>query len=147
MAIAKEHGTSAGVVHRLINEYGLAKRATGPGVAAGLDPDESYRLHNLERLTMEQIGRRLGVAPQTAWGWLRRFGVPRRAQTRRLAAAAAPEPPWVSQRALVTLWTEGFSGERIAQATGLEREVARRRLQAAGVDGAWQRAEHQMVGE
>lgn len=145
-AVAQEYGTSKGVVHKLVNEYGLAKRVTGPGVAARLDPDELYRLHNVERLTMEQIGVRLGVAPATAWGWMRRFGVPRRAVTRRLAAAAPRERPWVSQSALVTLWEEGFSGDRIAQAMGLEPQEVRRRLQAAGAHGAWGQAQHQRVG-
>jgi hypothetical protein len=131
--ISEHYGAHRATVGRLIREYGLVKPATGPGVAAQIDPDELYRMHNVERLPAEEIGQRLGVATATAYLWMRRYGVPRRARTRRQAAAAPPLAPWISQASLVTLWEEGWSGARIAEATGLDPDVVKRRLAAAGL--------------
>jgi hypothetical protein len=131
--LGEHYGAHRATVGRLIREYGLVKPATGPGVAAQIDPDELYRLHNVERLPAEEIGRRLGVATATAYLWMRRYGVPRRARTLRQAAATPPTTLWISQTSLVALWEEGWTGARIAETAGLDPEVVKRRLAAAGI--------------
>jgi hypothetical protein len=121
--IGEHYGAHRATVGRLIREYGLVKPATGPGVAAQIDPDELYRMHNVERLPAEEIGRRLGVATATAYLWMRRYGVPRRARTLRQAASTPPPTPWIGQASLVALWEEGWTGAQAAH----DRRHSRRR--------------------
>jgi len=146
-AIAADFGTTKDAVLVLVEEYGLVKRATRQGVAARIDPDELYRLRCVERLTLDELSQRLGVSSGTAWGWMRRYGVPRRPQTLRQAADAPPAAPWFSQTALVTMWEEGRTGQEIAEATGIDRDAAHRRLESAGVFRGRKNAEHQFVGD
>lgn len=71
-AIAADTGLAKDAV------LGLVERTTRPGVAARIDPDELYRLRCVKQVGMQELGRRLGIAPATAWGWMRQYGVPRR---------------------------------------------------------------------
>lgn len=145
--IAADAGVPPEIVLALVEEYGLVRRATRPGVAARIDPDELYRLRCVEHLELEELSLRLGVSPGTAWGWMRRYGIPRRALTRRQAAKAAAPGVWFSQTALVTMWEEGRTSEQISKATGIEVEAVRRRLEAAGVAVRRKNAEHVPVGD
>jgi transposase-like protein len=146
-AIAADTGVGKDAVLALVEEYGLVERATRPGVAARIDPDELYRLRCVEQVGMEELGRRLGVASGTAWGWMRRYGVPRRAPTLRQAADAPPPMPWLSQAVLVTMWEEGRTCEQIGEAADIDPDVVRRRLEAAGVLVRRKNVEHRFVGD
>ena len=144
--IADDTGVAEQVVLALADVYGLARRPSGPGIAARIDPDELYRLACVERVGMEELGRRLGVPPDTALAWIRRFGVPQR-PARRQTADTPGSARWFNQEELVELWDRGRSCEQISEATGIYLHAVRRRLEAAGALGRSKDAEGVPAGD
>lgn len=145
--IAAEHGTTRLTVYDLANRYGLRRKAVGPCAAAYPDPDELYRLRHVENASTEEAARQLGLARETVWKWMRRYGIPRYPRTKRQAATTPPPAPWTDQKTLAALWEQGQSAQQIAEVTGIEADAVRRRLEAAGALNRHAMANYQPVGE
>ena len=112
--IAAEQGCSEGPIYRALGELRVAVSKKAP-----IDPDQLHQLYVIDRLSMSQTARRLGVSRFTVRSHLRLAGIPLRTRIESLQPIGRRAcPPSVTFRsyALGFVWGD-MAAERLGAAS------------------------------